>query len=300
MRGFNHGTHRLARLQPLSDDHVHMGKAGQHRMIAAAVLYYQYLPVGPERPFEHDLAIERGHHLGAGAGGDDHPLAFAEGFGALPEFCRNLPPRRPDQAARLPGKGGQVGRRGLQPHRRGRKALHRGHLFAAVGGSLAPILFLSGRLFLRGCQPLRLFFRRFSRLPGGLGVCGLLPRLLFGARRLQPLEQLLEALRLIGQLDLTLLALLALRQGRLLELGLFLEQGSQMHVLLGEPVDRGGELFLTGGRHLAQLLDLGQVALQLPGALIQRLARRRHQDGGPRLVDRRTIGEEGCRCRPER
>src|SRR5688572_31051425 len=49
LRSVNHGAHRLAGLQPLSDHNVHMGKAGQHRMIAAAVLDDQYLAVGPDR-----------------------------------------------------------------------------------------------------------------------------------------------------------------------------------------------------------------------------------------------------------
>ena len=155
-------------------------------------------------------------------------------------------------------------------------------------------------LGLFGGDALCLFFRRFRRLLGGLGICGLLTLLFLGAGGFQPLEQILEAFRLVGQLALALLALLALRQGRLLELGLFPDQGGQMLVLLRQAVDRSGQLFLTGGRQLAQFLDLGKVALQLPGALIQRMGRRRHQDRGARLIDRRSVGKERCLRRPQR
>src|SRR5688572_30073739 len=173
LRSVNHGAHRLAGLQPLSDHNVNMGKAGQHRMIAAAVLDDQYLAVGPEWPFEHDLAIEWGHHLGAGPRGDDQALAFAERIGLLPEFRRNLPARRLDQAADLLGKGRQVGRRRLQAQgRRGDWPLDRRHLLARFGRLLPGWDSRSGLLF--GGQALGLLPRGF--LLGGLGLRGLLPR----------------------------------------------------------------------------------------------------------------------------
>ena len=110
-------------------------------MIAVAVLDDQYLAVGPEQALEHDLAIERGHHLGAGPGGDDHALAFAEpSVGDLAEILPQSPPT--PAGSRRPGCAGKAGRSagGGCNRRAERGGGSRCHLRFAIAGA-------------RGCRP---------------------------------------------------------------------------------------------------------------------------------------------------